>query len=872
MRTISACAFVLGMTLSCSAQLPAVSWTRSLGSGYSDAGHFIRQLPDKSFFLAATSNFADGQLGNTTGPANGEVVFIGLDSLGQMQWGNRIGGLGSAEIHHGALMADGNYVFTGSIYDAGQEVPDWEGDRDLWVVKVSPTGSIIWEHLYGLVDQDDLGLRVAPRPDGGCFVTGHRGLNDWDVWVIALDVEGNELWARTYGGSTVDIGRSIVATADGGALVAAWTGSSDGDVTTMLHGEYDGWLVKLDADGNIEWDHTYGGSDLDHFHDIYSLPGGDHLLLGTSNSLDVPGSQGNWDVWLMRVGPSGQVLWSRSYGGSAPDSPGAMIPYQGNFLIAGSTTSTDGDVSVSYDLVTNGQPYGGGDGWLLLVSPNGELLWERSVGGSDGDGLYALAPTDNGFIATGISMSSDHFVPGNVAYQDIWTVRFDNKSTLLAGTLYMDANNDASLDLGDPRIGGRLVALSSNDALALSQPNGRYMFAVNGPAEHTLTGPTIPNFTRDPDTHTASITGNEPAVGGLDFRYTAAAPAQDLQVFLTPVSPFRPGFPVRYDVLCRNVGTITTNAGLSLALDEGLSLDSTSITPTSIAGNTLSWSLGPMPPLQNIQLVVYCTQSVADTLGSPVTSTAEVTPIIGDLVPGDNTVTTNNQVVGSFDPNDISVDPTLIDIDDLGRSSLDYLIRFQNTGTDTAFTVAVENVLPTNTDLASFELIATSHPVSLAYYDFDHKMRFQFDDILLPDSNTNELQSHGYVRYRLHPGTGLSVGDSILNNAAIFFDFNAPVITNTAVTVIGTTTEITPSEGRADLSIHPNPTDGLVSIRTAAHLGGVLEVRDALGRVVRSTGISGPNMTLDLSGAHPGCYAVSLISSGSRRTQRLVLR
>lgn len=875
MRTTTISTFVLGIVLSCPAQVPTVAWSRSLGSTYSDGGRFIRQLPDKSFFLAATSTAADGQLGNTAGPANGEVVFIGLDSLGQMQWGTRIGGPGHAEIHHGALMADGNYVFTGAIYDVGQEVPDWEGDRDLWIVKVSPMGTIIWEHLYGQVDQSDLGLHVAARPDGGCFVTGHRGLDDWDVWVIALDSDGNELWARTYGGSTIDIGKAIVATSDGGALLAAWTGSDDGDVSMPLHGSYDGWLVKLAANGDIEWDRTYGGSQEDHFQDILALPDGGHLILGTSNSSngDIADDHGSWDVWLMRVDPSGAIVWSHSYGGSDPDGPGDMIPYQGNFLIAGNTNSSDGDVSVSYDVFSNALPYGQGDGWLLLVSPNGELLWERSVGGSIGDVLYGLAPTDNGFIATGTSMSTDHFLSGNVAYQDIWTVRFDNKSTLLAGTLFVDANDDTEMGVDDPRIGGRLVGLNSNDELVLSQPNGRYLFAVSGPAQHTITGPTIPYFARAPGTHSANITGNEPAVGGLDFRYTALEAAQDLQVFLTPVSPYRPGFPVRYDVLCRNAGTMSTDADLSLMLDDGLAFDSTSLAPTGITGNTLTWSLGAMLPLHNIQLSVYCTQSVADTLGSPVTTTAEITPIAGDLVPVDNTVTTNNQVVGSFDPNDISVDPTLIDIDDLDRSTLDYLIRFQNTGTDTAFTVAVENVLPTNSDPTSFELIATSHPVSLAYYDFDHKMRFQFDDILLPDSNTNELGSHGFVRYRLRPGVGVSVGDSILNSAAIFFDFNAPVITNTVRTVIGTTTSMPATARDEGIELYPDPTSGLVHLRTGLELANAgFSLTNALGQTTLRGRVNGTSHILDLSDQAPGIYLFTLCSAVGMITERLLVR
>ena len=876
MKVILTSLAALTLAVSVRAQIPSVAWTRSLGSSYSDAGHFIHQLPDKSFFLAATSNYADGQLGNTTGPANGEVVFIGLDSLGQMQWGNRIGDLGLVRILHGEVMADGNYVVTGSIYDSGEEVPDWDGDEDLWIVKVSPTGSIIWERSYaGLVDQDDLGIHVAARPEGGCFVSGFRGYNDWDAWVIALDSDGNEQWARTYGGSTVDIGQSIVATPDGGALLAGWTGSSDGDVSTPLHGEYDGWLVKLDANGDIEWDRSYGGSGVDQFQDILALPGGDYLVLGasTSSNGDITEYHGNWDVWLMRVDASGTILWSHSYGGSDPDSPFSMIPYQGNYLIAGSTTSSDGDVSVSYDVLQNGLPYGGGDGWLLMVSPAGELLWDNSVGGSDGDVLYALAPTDNGFVATGISLSADHFVPGNVAYQDIWTVRFDSKSTLLAGTLYVDADNDTIISVADPRIGGRLVELSSSNELALSQPNGRYVFAVSGPAQHTITGPTIPHFTKDPDTHTANVTGNEPAMSGFDFRYTAETTVQDLQVFLTPISPFRPGFPVRYDVLCRNVGTITADAGLSLVLDDGLSLDSASITPVSIAGNALAWALGPMLPLQNIQLSVYCTQSIADTLGSPVTTTVEITPIVGDLVPEDNTVTTSNQVVGSFDPNDIVVDPTEMLVDDVPDAVLDYTIRFQNTGTDTAFTVAVENLLPANTYLPSFEVIGSSHPMTLAYYDFDRKMRFQFDNILLPDSNTNEVMSHGYVSYRLRPLNTLAVGDSVLNHAAIFFDLNTPVITNTAVTVVGVTTGMAPVRGADDFVISPNPTTSFITLHVdASTIGAEVNVLDGMGRMLLTNRIGSTNHVIDLSTLADGPYMIILRSQHDVRTQRLIKR
>lgn len=417
------------------------------------------------------------------------------------------------------------------------------------------------------------------------------------------------------------------------------------------------------------------------------------------------------------------------------------------------------------------------------------------------------------------------------------------------------------------------MALSSNGEMALSQPNGRYLFAVNGPAQHILTGPTITHYDRDPDTHSVSITGNEPGLSGFDFRYTAGPPAQDLQVFLTPISPFRPGFPVRYDVLCRNVGTMTMEASLSLVLDEGLGLDSATATPGSIIGNTITWDLGAMLPLQNIQLSVYCTQSVADTLGSPVISTAEITPISGDLDPDDNMATTINQVVGSYDPNDILVDPTEMDADEVAEAVLDYTIRFQNTGTDTAFTVAVENSLPANVDLFSFEYIGASHPVELMYYDFDRKMRFQFNNILLPDSNTNETLSHGFIRYRINPSSSLIVGDSVLNAAAIFFDLNAPVITNTAITTVTTTTSVTRPVGPVPLSLHPNPTNGAILVRTSSHLlGGELLVRDAVGRIVLSDRIGSAEQALDLSVLSSGHYILVVRHGGVMHHRALIKR
>jgi hypothetical protein len=357
-----------------------------------------------------------------------------------------------------------------------------------------------------------------------------------------------------------------------------------------------------------------------------------------------------------------------------------------------------------------------------------------------------------------------------------------------------------------------------------------------------------------------NLTADGQSIDGLDFRYAAVDGAQDLQVFLTPLFEFRPGFPVGYHLLCRNVGATPVDATLIVTLDDSIALNSASPAPDVINGNTLTWALGVLAPLQNAEIQINCTLSDSLTIFDQVLTTAQIDPIAGDLVPEDNIAQVSNEVVSSWDPNDILVVPELLLVDELDEAVLDYTIRFQNTGTADAIDVGVENVLPENADPASFELLAASHPVVLEYYDFDRKMRFQFNGIHLPDSTTDEPGSHGFVRYRVRPRTGLTINDSIQNTAAIYFDHNAVVLTNTAVTLIGNSTGLQPDAAAVqgqDLWLSPNPTDGLLQLRTTERLEGALvTVHDALGRVIADGRIVSPEQQVDLSMLKSGLYHV----------------
>lgn len=218
-------------------------------------------------------------------------------------------------------------------------------------------------------------------------------------------------------------------------------------------------------------------------------------------------------------------------------------------------------------------------------------------------------------------------------------------------------------------------------------------------------------------------------------------------------------------------------------------------------------------------------------------------------------------VSGSFDPNDIQVTPDGLNGNGIlatTDSVLTYTIRFQNTGTDTAFTVVVVDTLAAGHAPASIMLGATSHPCTFALTG-SGVLTWTFANILLPDSNINEPASHGYLKYSIRLRPGLPPGTEIPNRASIYFDFNDPVITNTVVSILprASSVGITESDVAAH-RIYPNPSRGPVIIHTSAPEGSVIEVQNMLGRQVllhRVTGNTG-EVKLDLSSLPAGTYTV----------------
>ena len=286
----------------------------------------------------------------------------------------------------------------------------------------------------------DQGSKMIQTRDGGFVVCGLTFSNDGDfqtkdtingdAYIAKYNRFGKLEWTKTYGGTGNDVFNDIVQTYDGGYAVVGQTTSNDGDVSGN-HGSNDIWLVKCKASGNIEWQKCYGGTG-DEFGNaiVQTLYGGYAIATFTnSNDGDVSGNHntdGDFDGWFIQVAPKGKLLYQHCYGGSDFDGFFAMVPSDfGSFILEGSTSSTDGDVSGDH---------GGGDAWVVKVNAFGKILWQRAVGGSgiDATGSNEIAKTTDGnVVINGYSNSPD----GDINAQNDTVVSYVAKLNSVTGTL-----------------------------------------------------------------------------------------------------------------------------------------------------------------------------------------------------------------------------------------------------------------------------------------------------------------------------------------------------------------------------------------------------------------------------------------------------
>ncbi|MEO6669515.1 MAG: T9SS type A sorting domain-containing protein [Ferruginibacter sp.] len=348
---------------------------------------------------------------------------------------------------------------------------------------------------------------------------------------------------------------------------------------------------------------------------------------------------------------------------------------------------------------------------------------------------------------------------------------------LMTGYVYNDNNNNNIKDANEPYRANVKVQLS-NAAFTMTNSNGYYQIPADSIGSYSVTA-TAPNFfAAIPAQHNYNFSSYDTLVTG-NFALQATTTVDSLTISVLPINwAARPGFAYPYLVSYQNVGTTTLSPNIVFNYDNSrLDYDSNSNAAVTNSGLALSLAEpGFVAGMQKSYIAYFRvkpTAVIGDSVRAHVSINAAATTAM------DSTIA---EIRGSYDPNDKSATPVLSPTQVANGNYIYYTIRFQNTGTDTAFNVVITDTLNSQLQAATLQVINTSHPAKITVTG--NAVSFEFLNILLPDSNVNELKSHGYVTFRIKPQATVALNSSIPNIAAIYFDYNSPVITNTALTNI----------------------------------------------------------------------------------------
>lgn len=405
------------------AQAPAIEWQKALGGALDELGGSIKQTTDGGYIVVGQTMSDDADaVGNIGGYS---FWVVKLNNLGVLQWQKTFGGNGEDFAQSVQQTTDGGFIVTGYSGSENGDITDFRGFSDFWVVKLSATGTLEWQKSLG-GSTDDAPYNIEQTSDGGYIVAGWTSSNDgdvtgyhgnWDFWIVKLNSLGTIQWQKALGGSSTEIAHSIHQTTDGGYIVAGYSHSNNGDVSGN-YGGADYWVVKLNNLGAIQWQQILGGSASDIASSIQQTADGGYIVAGTttSNDGDVTGNHGYEDAWVVKLDATGAKLWQKTLGGTLFDfATDIQQTNDGGYIVAGYSNSSDNDVIGAQ---------GGYDYWIVKLNASGTIQWQKPMGGNFSDKLISIQKTtDNGYVVAGNTSSIDGNITGNHGRYDLWVVK-----------------------------------------------------------------------------------------------------------------------------------------------------------------------------------------------------------------------------------------------------------------------------------------------------------------------------------------------------------------------------------------------------------------------------------------------------------------
>lgn len=363
-----------------------------------------------------------------------------------------------------------------------------------------------------------------------------------------------------------------------------------------------------------------------------------------------------------------------------------------------------------------------------------------------------------------------------------------------------------------------------------------------------------------------------------DFCITANGTHPDLDAVLLPIFDARPGFDATYKLIVNNKGNQVQSGSITLSYnDVVIDFIESSIAPASNTDGSLLFNFTDLFPFNNI--AINLTFNINSPLDDPAVNIDDILPFTATIIttetddtPEDNTYQFDQVVIGSYDPNDKQiVEGTSITPEQIGNY-LHYLIRFQNKGTAEAINIVVKDMLAENLDWDTFIPVSASHSYRTTLTE-GNKVEFFFENIWLPAEEDNEPESHGFLAFKIKPKAEAQLGDVFENTAEIYFDYNAPIITNTVSTAV----EEIMSPGDFNFNnyfmVYPNPTKDIAIIKAKGSLGiNTVNIYNMLGQLVSSvenTALS-IDTNLDISSLQDGQYLLEITTDKGKSTCRLI--
>ena len=789
---------------------------------------------DGGFILTGSVNNPD----STTG-----VYLLKVDAAGNKQWDQFYGWPGNnpyPALEDIVQLDDGGYIATGQ----------WDSYQTPRLVRFDAQGDTLWTRAYQFSTYDEL-WAVRPAHSGGFIACGSAtGFAGYNALVIRTDDMGNEIWHKFHAVNTKAV--DIELTPDGGYVLA---GSLDNYI--WYPSTTSGFLIKIDDNGTLLWHRNFTNpvSGFDRLGSVELTSDGGYIVAGESR----------WNPFLAKTDGNGFSVtnWLQgkafrddtencSYDDGEAGMEEWIVRVEGGGLIQYATTDDEGAYSLLVDT---------GDYTLTLLPPN--ALWtacELSVDVSL-QNFYDTTRVDFAVatLADCPLMEVDVSVPFlRRCFDNVYTIQYCNEGTVTAENAAVEVMLDpylslASAELPYTSLGNNLYSFELGDVPF--DTCGRFHFTAYLDCDSTVLG----------QTHCveAHILPDSLCFDSIT------------NMALIEVETLCEGDSIRFNL--RNVGdTDMNNAAEYIVIEDDVMYMTTPFELS--AGESLQFSRpangftyrleAPRLPDSNGNEYVSSTVEGCGFNPGGSFSTGFVNQFT--LFPGGGfTDIECRENIGAYDPNDKQALPVGYNAEHFIKpgTDIEYHIRFQNTGTDTAFTVVVRDTLSEWLDPAGVKPGASSHDYRWELSG-ENVLTFTFEHIMLPDSNVNEAASHGFAKFLISQRPGNPLGTRIENSAAIYFDFNAPVITNTAFHTLGenfirVVNDIDPEPGPARIRVlaYPNPfmERATLVVEGLTAEAGTFLLYHSDGRLARRLPFRGEQFELDAAGLPGGSYFFQLI-------------